>query len=83
MYNKEFKNSVLKIRWNYMLLPVWFMTYKYKDKIWEYAINGQTGKVSGELPIDNKKLLRHQILTGLLVFLIVIVIGYLLGGLTI
>ncbi len=83
MYNKEFKNNVLKIRWNYMLLPVWFMTYKYKDRIWEYAINGQTGKVSGELPIDNKKLLRHQILTGLLIFLIIIVIGYFLGGLTI
>ncbi len=83
MFNKNFQNNVLKLRWNYMLLPVWFMTYHYKGKMWEYAINGQTGKISGELPIDNKKLIRHQILMGLLVFLIVMIIGYFLGGLTI
>lgn len=30
--------------WSYTLLPVWIITYKYKGKIYPFAINGQTGK---------------------------------------
>lgn len=42
--------------WNYTLLPVWVVTYKYKDKIYPFAINGQTGKTYGELPVSKGKL---------------------------
>ena len=35
--------NIQRTDWNYMLLPVWFMTYKYKDKVYEFAMNGQTG----------------------------------------
>ena len=41
--------------WRYILLPVWFMTYKYKGKVYEFAMNGQTGKFVGDLPIDKAK----------------------------
>lgn len=44
------------LSWDYMMLPVWFMTFDYKGKLWEYAVNGQTGKVAGQLPISKKKL---------------------------
>ncbi len=81
MHDKKFSNSVVKIRWNYMLLPVWFMTYHYNGRIWEYAINGQTGKISGELPIDDKRLICHQILLGILIFIAAMILGYFLGGL--
>ena len=36
------------------MLPVWFMTYKYQDKMYEFAVNGQTGKVVGKLPLSSK-----------------------------
>ncbi len=39
----------------YGLLPVWMLNTKYKGKMYQFAINGQTGKVSGELPIDKNK----------------------------
>lgn len=39
----------------YSLLPVWMLNIKYKDKMYKYAINGQTGKVVGEYPVDKKK----------------------------
>ena len=42
-----------KIR--YSLLPVWMLNIKYMDKMYKFAINGQTGKVVGEYPIDNSK----------------------------
>lgn len=74
--NTETKN----IKWNYMLLPVWFMTFNYQGKTWEYAINGQTGKIAGELPVNYKKLRLHQFLYGLAAAAVVLVIGYFLGG---
>ena len=39
----------------YVLLPVYVLNCKYGDKKYRYAINGQTGKVVGELPISKKK----------------------------
>lgn len=48
--------SVMKTDWEYMMLPVWFMTYNYNDKIYEFAINGQTGKLAGTPPLDKQKL---------------------------
>lgn len=39
----------------YALLPVWMLNTQYKGKLYHFAINGQTGKVWGDLPIDKKK----------------------------
>lgn len=52
---KEFY-SVKGVRWRYAMLPVWFMTYHYKGKYYYYAMNGQTGKFGGTLPINKLKL---------------------------
>lgn len=43
-------------RWTYILLPVWILTYNFGGKTYIYAVNGQTGKSFGELPLDYKKL---------------------------
>lgn len=54
------QNSQMRFRdeaWAYCLLPVWTITYKGRNgKIYYYSMNGQTGEVCGELPIDHKKL---------------------------
>lgn len=36
----------------YALLPVWFMNTRFRDKNYTFVINGQTGKMSGKLPIS-------------------------------
>ena len=36
----------------YALLPVWMLNTKYKDQIYTFAMNGQTGKFIGNLPMD-------------------------------
>ncbi|MDY3917911.1 MAG: TFIIB-type zinc ribbon-containing protein [Candidatus Limivivens sp.] len=44
-------------KWNYMLLPVWVLTYRDKaGKQYYYAMNGQNGEFGGVLPIDRGKL---------------------------
>ena len=39
----------------YALLPVWMLVTKYKDKNYTFAMNGQTGKLVGQLPVDYGK----------------------------
>jgi hypothetical protein len=39
----------------YVLLPVWMLTTKYRDKTYPFAMNGQTGKMTGNLPICPKR----------------------------
>ncbi|MDO5123953.1 MAG: hypothetical protein Q4D44_04725 [Eubacteriales bacterium] len=36
----------------YALYPVWLLNSTYKDKTYSFAMNGQTGKFVGDLPID-------------------------------
>ena len=47
---------IVKSHWEYALLPVWILNYKHKNKNYTYAMNGNTGKVWGEIPISFKKL---------------------------
>ena len=46
---------------HYGLLPVYILNTKYEDKKFVYAVNGQTGKVVGELPISKKKVVTRFI----------------------
>ena len=39
----------------YVLLPVWMLHTKYKDKTYVFAMNGQTGKMTGSFPICPKR----------------------------
>ena len=36
----------------YGLLPVWMLYTKWKDKDYLFAMNGQTGKLIGDLPVS-------------------------------
>ena len=39
-------------RVNYALLPVWLLNTKWRGKDYLFAVNGQTGKLVGELPMS-------------------------------
>ena len=39
----------------YALYPVWILNTKWKDKNYRFAVNGQTSKVAGDLPISALK----------------------------
>lgn len=68
--------NILKTDWHYMLLPVWFLSYDYRGKKYFYAMNGQTGKFSGIMPLSPGKVAVAAIITAI-VFGIG---GLLLGG---
>lgn len=39
----------------YILLPVWMLNTKYNGKIYTFAMNGQTGKMTGSFPVSCKR----------------------------
>ena len=67
---------ILGTKWHYMTLPVWFMTYKHGGKVYSFAMNGQTGKIVGALPVSFPKLS----LFALAVAAVCFILGYLIGG---
>lgn len=46
--NTAFSNMTYK----HVLFPVWIASYRYKDKIYHFLVNGQTGEVQGQAPIS-------------------------------
>jgi len=36
----------------YVMLPVWVLMTRYHDKTYTFAMNGQTGKITGQLPLS-------------------------------
>ena len=44
---------------HYALLPVWLFETVYHDEKYQFAINGQTGKMVGELPVDKGAFWRY------------------------
>ena len=64
-----YKNiNIIKTNWHYMLLPVWLLTYKFKDKDYFFAMNGQTGKMAGIPPLSIPKMLLFAGILGAIAF---------------
>jgi hypothetical protein len=52
-YSHQYDN----VRFKHFLLPLWLATYRYRDKIYQFMVNGETGKVAGRAPKSPWKIL--------------------------
>jgi predicted RNA-binding Zn-ribbon protein involved in translation (DUF1610 family) len=41
--------------WRYVLLPAYLAVYRYDDQSFQVIVNGQTGQISGQRPVDWRK----------------------------
>jgi DNA-directed RNA polymerase subunit RPC12/RpoP len=62
------------VRFKHVLLPVWISAYRYRDRVYRFLVNGQTGEVSGESPKSWWKI-AFLVLGILLVLFLVLAIG--------
>ncbi|TYQ16690.1 UNVERIFIED_CONTAM: replication restart DNA helicase PriA [Acetivibrio alkalicellulosi] len=69
--------SLADIEPSYSMLPIYLMINKYRGKDHVFIVNGQTGKVVGDMPISPIK----QFLFAVIVFVIVWIIGVFGGAL--
>ncbi|RRD94173.1 zinc ribbon domain-containing protein [Clostridiales bacterium COT073_COT-073] len=78
-FTEEYKNvSFHEVRADYSLFPIYILTNAYKGKNIQYIMNGQTGKIYGEVPISFKKLFSVFFISFLIVWLILGMGGVLL-----
>ena len=61
---------------NYVLLPVWMLNIKYKEKIYPFAMNGQTGKMIGDIPFSKTKAIIFALIIFIIVFALIALITY-------
>ena len=52
------------------MFPVWFMSYRNAGRVAYATVNGQTGKVVTDLPIDVRKYVKGSLLLALPIFLL-------------
>ena len=48
----KFSTLYSKMTYKYILVPVWISSFQYKEKSYQFAVNGQTGKVGGKAPVS-------------------------------
>lgn len=68
--------NLTNLKNEYALMPVYLLINKYKDKDHIFLVNGQTGKVVGDTPIDKGK----QISLFAVVAVVTFIIGMIGGG---
>lgn len=45
----------------YVLCPVWLLTSSYEGKTYLFAVNGQTGKIAGDMPLNKMAQTLHMV----------------------
>ncbi|MDD3738667.1 MAG: hypothetical protein PHP31_05175 [Lentimicrobiaceae bacterium] len=44
------------IKFKHLLLPVWISAFKFNNKVYQFVVNGRTGRVTGQYPKDKTKI---------------------------
>ena len=57
-----------------VLLPVWIMAYRYKDQVYRFLVNGQTGRAAGQAPVSWKKVIAAIAVVALLAFVLFLIL---------
>ena len=52
------------------LLPVYILSYRYRDKVYRFLLNGQTGKMAGDKPLSGTRI---AMVVAAALFLIVVI----------
>ena len=68
--------NITKTGSHYIMLPVWMVNIKYKDKMYTFAMNGQTGKIIGNLPIGVLETLMWSVIVFIGLFLLAVIVMY-------
>lgn len=61
----SYQDNPQNIQVKYAMLPIWIFTEEYEGKLFTFAVNGDTGKVVGKLPLSKAILVGKSSLCGL------------------
>ncbi len=69
--NLQVSTNLSGVTFKHLLLPLYISSYQYKGKSWRFMINGQTGKIVGDRPLDWLKVLA---VVGIVVVVLIVVV---------
>lgn len=74
---KEIDSSInlYNLKTSFVLLPIWLLNIKYKKKSYTFAMNGQTGKINDNTPIDKKRIIFLWISTFIIIFAVLLLLN--------
>lgn len=61
---------------HYIMLPVWMVNIKYRDKMYTFAMNGQTGRIVGNIPVSIGKAILWSIIIFFGFLLLAVIVMY-------
>ena len=70
---QSFSAQTKRLQNTYVMLPVWALMGEYKGKRYTFAMNGQTGKIAGNLPVSFRRAMLFLGATGLAAALLMFV----------
>lgn len=65
--NVNVQTSYDDLKFKYLLLPVWLSSFRYNGKVYNFMVNGQTGRVGGKSPISALRVAIAVLLTAALI----------------
>ena len=68
-------------RVRYALYPVWLLHTRWKDKDYQFAMNGQSGKFVGDLPVDKSLLWKYRAIYGGIIAAVIYGVAFLVSHL--
>jgi hypothetical protein len=71
--NLHVSSTFHDITFKHTLLPVWIASYRFNNKVYNFMVNGQTGRVQGEAPISWWKV-------ALTVLIVLVLLGCIFGA---
>ncbi len=60
------------VMFRHLLLPVWIGAYRFRDKVYQVAVNARTGEVQGERPFSTAKI--AGLVAAVLMFILLLII---------
>ncbi|NLX94867.1 MAG: zinc ribbon domain-containing protein [Rhodopirellula sp.] len=59
-----------------ILLPIYLLSYRHRDKLYRFLVNGQTGKVAGDKPLSWQKITAAVVAAILGILLLILLFGF-------
>ena len=69
--NLEVNASYSALTFKHILLPIWILSYVYRARSYQVAVNGATGKITGQYPLSWVKI-SIVVAIGLIIFFIIL-----------
>ena len=73
--NLRVNTRLSHLKYKHVLLPVWLASYRYRNKVYRFMINGQTGEVQGQKPISWIKVTIAVVLALIVVAIVVYLVS--------